>query len=290
MSPVPESLVLRKRTQARCKKGKPPTTSSTAAPKSTAQAKTTTYGGSDNGGKGGLAWPNGDAFSLSEWKSDRVSQLYTWGPSLPSHCKSYGFNCIPMLWGDKQIGQFKSLVKGGYADTVMSFNEPNQSGQSDMSPEHGAQLWKTYIQHLKYEGYSLLAPATTSSPTGKTWLQKFFKACGGSCTFDGLASHWYDVGADKFISYMEDFHSTFGMQLWITEYACQNFNGGAQCSKQETTDFHRSVMEWMDKTDYIAHYFPFSVMTNLQGVNEDNKMMNDDGSPNSLGKMFLYGP
>jgi hypothetical protein len=80
MSPVHETFALKKRAHPRCKKGKPSTTTiSAASGKSTAKAKASTskgptYSGSDNGGKGGLAWPNGNAFSLGPWKTDRVSQ------------------------------------------------------------------------------------------------------------------------------------------------------------------------------------------------------------------------
>ena len=34
-----------------------------------------------------------------------------------------GAEFIPMLWGHKQIGQFTSLVKPGYAKTVLGMNE-----------------------------------------------------------------------------------------------------------------------------------------------------------------------
>lgn len=42
--------------------------------------------------------------------------------------------------------------------------------------------------------------------------------------------HWYDVKAEDFQKYVLDFATTFGKPIWVTEYACQNFNGGAQCS------------------------------------------------------------
>jgi predicted metal-dependent hydrolase len=35
--------------------------------------------------------------------------------------------------------------------------------------------------------------------------------------------HWYDVDPQNFIQYVENFHNEFGLDIWITEYACQNF-------------------------------------------------------------------
>jgi hypothetical protein len=43
--------------------------------------------------------------------------------------------------------------------------------------------------------------------------------------------HWYDVTVEGFQQYVEKFHQETGIDIWITEYACQNFNGGAQCSE-----------------------------------------------------------
>jgi len=52
--------------------------------------------------------------------------VYNWCPykdvnmvnQLPNGAQFY-----PMLWGDKQIGEFTRLVKPGYASTVLGMNE-----------------------------------------------------------------------------------------------------------------------------------------------------------------------
>ena len=54
-----------------------------------------------------------------------------------------------------------------------------------------------------------------------------------------------------------DFHQTFGKPLIISEYACQNFNGGAQCTKDETWNLHQTMAKWFDETDFVAMYAPF---------------------------------
>jgi len=240
----------------------------------------------NTGGKFGLAWANGDGPDLAKYKTGKYSPIYTWSPFCPSSAKSLGFNCIPMLWGPKQTDNFQRLVKKGYANTVLGFNEPNQSGQSDISPQYGAQLWQQYIQPLKFQGYDLISPATTSAPSGYTWMQDFFGACKG-CTFDGVAVHWYDVNPQAFITYIKKFHDGFGHPIWVTEYACQNFNGGPQCSKDATWNLHQTVTGFMDGTSWVAAYFPFGVMHDMQGVNPTNQMMASGGGPNDLGNWYL---
>lgn len=75
--------------------------------------------------------------------------------------------------------------------------------------------------------------------------------------FDALALHWYDVGADNFIRYVEDFYQTFNLPIWVTEFACQNFNGGPQCTQEEVFEFMATVTAWMDQAAYVQAYFAF---------------------------------
>jgi len=38
---------------------------------------------------------------------------------------------------------------------------------------------------------------------------------------DAIAIHWYGTDPQAFIVYVQDFHDTFGMNIWVTEFACQ---------------------------------------------------------------------
>jgi hypothetical protein len=241
---------------------------------------------SGGGGKTGLGWPNGDDPSLQKYKTNKVSWLYTWAPQCPTTANKLGFECVPMLWGERQLDDFKRLVKGGYSQYVLGFNEPNENGQSNMSPQRGAQLWKQYIQPLASKGYSLISPATSSAPSGKTWMKDFFAACGG-CTFNGIGVHYYDVEAQGFKAYATDFYNTFHNQLWITEFACQSFNNHPQCSEQHTWDYYKEIIDWMDQTHFVERYAAFGVMHDMQGVNQLSQLMGPGGGPTDLGKFYI---
>jgi len=242
---------------------------------------------SNGGRKVGLAWANGASKALPAWMGSKTKLLYTWSPDCPSNAKAAGFECVPMLWGWKQVDEFKSKVVKGYANYVLGVNEPNQSGQSDMDAASGAELWREYIAPLRSEGYTLVSPATTSAPSGKKWMQDFFDILGGTDAVDIVALHFYDVGSAKFEAYVQSFYDAFKKPLWITEYACQNFNGGPQCSADETWAFHQQVSSWMDQQWFVFAYFPFGAMLEMQGVNADNQLMNPDGYPNALGQLYI---
>jgi hypothetical protein len=215
--------------------------------------------------------------------------VYTWGPQGPPEAEALGLTFIPMLWGDKQVADFARLVKKGYADMVFGFNEPNENGQSAMDASHGVALWKQYIQPLKYQGYKLISPATSSNPNGMLWVKKFRELCGGGCTFDGIAVHYYDVSPQGFITYIENWHNTFNLPVYPTEFACQNYNHGAQCSESEVYNFMSTVTNYMDNADWVPMYFAFGVMKDMQGVNTLNQLMDNNGQPTNLGKKYIYG-
>ena len=33
--------------------------------------------------------------------------------------------------------------------------------------------------------------------------------------------HWYDISLDAFKEYVESWHNTFNLPIWVTEWACQ---------------------------------------------------------------------
>jgi len=169
----------------------------------------------------------------------------------------------------------------------MGFNEPEISGQSNISPQTGVQLWKQYIQPMKAKGATLISPATTSDPAGKQWMIQFYSLCGDDCGVDIHAAHWYDVSGDALISYLQDLHNTFNKPLWLTEFACQNFNNGPQCSQSQVKGFQAQVTAFMESTSWVLKYMPFGAMLDMQGVNTLNQLMNSDGSPNSLADAYF---
>lgn len=273
----------------------PAKSSSKASTKPAATPTPAKTGGSDGGsppskgkggGKVGLAWPNGDDPSLKNFATDNVIAMYTWSPHCPKN--TYGIPCGPMLWGDRQVGDFENTVHSPIAggNLLYGFNEPNQGGQSNMDPQHGCDLWHQHIQPKAAQGFKLITPATSSAPNGLTWVKNFMKCC-SDCKFDGVGVHWYDTTAQKFKDYLNLWHDTFGMDLYVTEYAVQNFNGGPQASMDQIWAFHKEVGPWMNSQPWVAVHMPFGFMKDMQGVNDDNRLMNQDGTPTALGSMII---
>lgn len=64
---------------------------------------------------------------------------------------------------------------------------PEQAGQSNLTIAEGVEMWMTYIQPLNSQGLRLGTPASSSAPSGKTWIQDWLSACNGGCTPDFVA-------------------------------------------------------------------------------------------------------
>jgi len=53
------------------------------------------------------------------------SRTYTWGVSKPTLSDQLGLKFAPMLWGGDggRIAAFQSVVKPGYGNAILGFNE-----------------------------------------------------------------------------------------------------------------------------------------------------------------------
>ncbi|KAI0751421.1 glycosyl hydrolase catalytic core-domain-containing protein [Daedaleopsis nitida] len=239
--------------------------------------------------KAGLPWPNGNYIDINQYlTTGKVQWYYTWSPS-PAKAS---IEFVPMLWGQRQVQQWDSSIN----DTIrrlntthaLGFNEPEISGQSNMSPTDGAALWKAHIEPLKAQGIRLGSPAPSSSPSGKQWLLDWLDACQGGCSIDFIAVHYYDINSTNFMEYLTDYHDTFQRPVWVTEWACQNFNhADEQCSQQDVIDFMNATQAFMDATDWLERYAWFGAMEDMQGVNGANAMMSSTGQINTLGEQYI---
>ncbi|EKM80218.1 hypothetical protein AGABI1DRAFT_113420 [Agaricus bisporus var. burnettii JB137-S8] len=271
-----------------------PTTSKKPAPKPTSSkdvappSSTPPSSGGDSGArKVGIAFTGGDESAITQFWSWKTQFYYTWSPWCIDAADQVGFQCCRMLWGFKQIDDFTKNARPGHGNCAMGPNEPNEPSQSNMSPQDAAGLWKQYLEPLHDNGYTLISPACTNAPSGKTWMQDFFKACDG-CHVDRLAVHFYGTDAQDLIDYVEDMHATFGKQVWVTEFACQDFSGGQQSNQQQVTEFMQKVTAYMDHTDKVGQYFAFGALTNMGNVNPKNQLLNPSGNGlTSLGKLYI---
>lgn len=247
-------------------------------------------------GKLGLVF-GGDPSQLGNYGAHKNRMLYNWAVDPPYNYKSLGFNFMPMLWGEKNVqsgceynGGCFSKVKASDWNTVMFINEANEPGQANMGVSRAVQLWQQYMQPLANQGVRTVGPVMSSNPNGKDWTRSFYKKCSG-CKVDIQPVHYYDVTASGMIQYIKDYHSLSGNKpIMVTEWACQNYNGGSQCSRDEIWSFNKEVINFMESTSWVIGYMPFGVMMGPlpDNVNQQNILMNSNGKPTALANLMGY--
>jgi hypothetical protein len=194
-----------------------------------------------------------------------------------------------MFWGENHAQDFSDNVLNSNNNygVALAMNEVNEVSQANIDPGTGAWQWRQYVLPLRQnKGYYIVSPSTTSAPSGITWMQQWLGQLGDNEKPDALALHWYGYSFTDFQNYVNLFASTFpGYKLWITEFACTDFSGqGHWC---DVPSFASQAAAFLEGHDAVAAWFPFGFVGSMVGVQEENRLMNGDGSVTSVGWEYL---
>lgn len=212
------------------------------------------FGGHD---KRGLAF-NDESIFTSFLGKLAFGWSYNWAATGPGS----GPEFVPMLWGTKVLGEWPGAIEQSLsagAKNILGFNEPDHPGQANMSPQEAADMWKEHMN--PYAGRAKLgSPAVTSDQAGGQkglgWLRSFFDACGGQCTVDFLAIHWYGPASnvEGFKNHVREavkFARGQGISdVWVTEFRGEG---------EGELKFVAEVLPWLDNEPGVARYAYFYV-------------------------------
>lgn len=173
---------------------------------------------------------------------------YNWGADPPV---ANGIDAVPMIWG-KEVPQ----KVGGNSAYLMGMNEPDMEGQSNLTPEEGAQIWRK-IEQL-HPTKLLISPVP--SHEDPEWLVRFRdayrSAYGRWPRLDGLAMHCYIPEQGGCIALGQKFAGwarAWGIrEVWVTEFAY--LPKWAQNAEAQAREF----VAWMESEPLIRRYAPFT--------------------------------
>jgi len=242
--------------------------------------------------RNGLAWPtnNIDSISLFTQPNSQIEWIYNWSPYEPEG-GTFGLEFVPMQWGSGGIENLKSIISSQQNSILLGFNEPDQTGQSNLTPSEAAQLWQEYIQPLKAAGIVLGAPAVSNGPNGLPWLQQFFQECQG-CTFDFIPLHWYGVGLGPFYNYIWGAYYEFRNvteHFWITEFAETNWDSSNPLPDNEVFDFLNATQAYLPTILWVDRVAWFGAMRDTGTVGPGAEMINSNGDLTQIGLIYTYG-
>jgi hypothetical protein len=196
-----------------------------------------------------------------------ISWAYNWGNS-PQGTILSGAEFVPMLWGLNSASSWNAAAKSAIASGsthLLSFNEPDLSSQSNISPSVAATNHITYMNPLAGNGVQIGSPAVTngagtSPPMGIDWLNQFFTACGGQCKVDFVAFHWYNTAGSiaDFKQHVQDVINAAAAvgvsKVWLTEFQAAGTDAEVQA-------FLAEALPFLDSTPAVERYAYFMCAT-----------------------------
>jgi hypothetical protein len=252
--------------------------------------------------KRGIAYDLTDAADFAAL-APGVSWWYNWslqpGDSAPADAlDQYDMEFVPMLWNfsfnvDMVVAYLQAHPDITY---LLVLNEPNMTGQSNVTPQDAAAEWPMYEEVAQRTGVEIVGPAMTwgtmegyEDPVA--WLDAFYTGYrnandGRDPQIDYLAFHWYDYG----LAGQLDRLAKYGKRIWVTEFAnWHNGDGDAQIdtlAKQEAqmADMVATLEERDDVFRYAwftGRWSPDPHLTSLLG---------DPGVLTGLGEQYVSEP
>lgn len=188
--------------------------------------------------------------------------FYDWGPfdfSTPTT------EFVPMSWGTGQasVANVNLVTNKDSITHYMSFNEPDNAGQSNIFVRNAIPLYKRKLS----AGYRMVSPACTESQY-QVWLDSFARVAADSgLRTDVIAVHWYDWGNwlstsnpnpnpqdvfNRFRTYIDNVYNLHKKPIWITEF---NANINRTAAVQE--GFMALALPWLDADPRVERYAYF---------------------------------
>lgn len=241
-----------------------PSPTSSVTPSATKSATLPLHAGqpAQSSRKGVAAWSfDGVDKALSE---SGARWYYTWSSAHSGISTPHGVEFVPMIWGNGSVtaGALAQAKSAGHY--LLGFNEPDLSGQANMSVSQALGLWPK----LQATGLRLGSPAVaTGGATPGGWLDQFMSgAKARGYRVDFIALHWYGGdfvtanAVNQLKSYLQAVYDRYHKPIWLTEFALINFSGGTHYpSPSAQAAFLTASTEMLDGLSFVSRYAWFAL-------------------------------
>jgi hypothetical protein len=200
-----------------------------------------------------------------------VSWFYDWAPTPGAVKAPSGVQFVPMMWGAGSVTAANLAAAKRDGSTLLGFNEPDMSGQSNMTVDQALGLWP----QLEATGMRLGSPAVAwGADQSGQWLDRFMSgAKQRGYRVDFITLHWY--GSDfttpdavsQLRSYVAATYARYHKPIWLTEYALINFGSGQKYpSASNQAAFVTASTTMLQSLGYVEHYAWFALPTSTDGT------------------------
>jgi len=248
----------------------------------------------DKSAKRGIAYGYHSPDDMNAIK-EGISWWYNWtykpDQSLGGAYPIDGVVYVPMVWGGSfNVDEVIANIPDD-AEYLLGFNEPNFTGQANLTPAQAAALWpqieeiasrknlKIVGPALNYCGNCVDIPGTENDSDPIEWLDAFFGEC-PDCQVDYIAIHWYDYGLEWYISRFKKYNKP----IWVTELALWHHQNHTIAEQKK---YMAQAVQLMEKDDTVFRYAWF---TGRSGGPNINLFESESGELSPLGKYYLSLP
>jgi RNA polymerase sigma factor (sigma-70 family) len=213
--------------------------------------------------KGVATW---DATGASqELAASGASWYYDWAATPSGITTPASASFVPMIWGSSDVTAATLDQVKSEGDVLLGFNEPDQSGQANMTVAQALSLWP----QLEATGMTLGSPAVSSgAATPGGWLDQFMtgaKARGYRVNF--ITVHWYGgdfstgPAVQQLESYLQAIYNQYHLPIWITEFALTSYAGPTPTfpTEEQQAAFLTAATEMLDGLPYVQRYAWFAL-------------------------------
>jgi hypothetical protein len=214
---------------------------------------------------------------------------YDWGPNDNDVPGPSGVEFVPMIWGkanltDATLADAKKESDG----SLLGFNEPDMSGQANMTVEEALAAWPK----LQATGLRLGSPSVAyGGDTAGGWLDRFMKGADQKgYRVDFITLHWYGsdfsaAAVNQFLGYVDAVHKRYGKPIWVTEFGLMNFSGTPKYPTQaQLVTFINGTTKGMESRSWLDRYAWFGLPA--VGDSVDFGLYRDGDSPTEAGKAY----
>ncbi|MEP3838670.1 MAG: glycosyl hydrolase [Algibacter sp.] len=236
------------------------------------------------GSLGNVKWTTSDNYNAT-WH-------YDWGLGSNSQGSEYSTpteQFVPMAWskGDNwtSIEKMEAIGQNMALNHLMAFNEPDNSGQSNLTVEQALEAYPKLLA----SGLRLGAPgveniqysSTNDSFNESSWIKDFMDGCvERGYRVDFIPAHDY-VRRSKsaFLERFKGLHDRYDLPIWVTEYNYGNPNmGSPNITVEQGYNNIKGLTEVLESADFIERYnwyYFFGASTGIGGM--DNGQLNITG-------------
>ena len=215
-----------------------------------------------NAKKGVSAWSfSGVRKALSR---SGASWYYTWSSDHAGVASPPSVRFVPMIWGAGSVTPATLRRVRHEGHYLLGFNEPDNSGQSNMTVSQALHLWP----QLMGTGLKLGSPAVaTDAATAGGWLDRFMRGIAARhYRVNFIAVHWYggDFATRKAVgelkSYLQAIHARYHRPLWLTEFALIRFGATVTFpTPRQQAAFVTAATSMLEHLRYLQRYAWFAL-------------------------------